>query len=544
MQCSHGRASTVALRWLASGGERTEITYQQLADESSRFASVLAGLGVRPQERCFLLLPQMPEVFYAFLGALKAQAVVGTLFSHFGDQALLDRLGDSQARVLVTRQALLKKLLHVRDRLPHLRQVLVVDANDHLDERTLSYPRLMREATNHFQVEPTSPGTPSVLHYTSGSTGRPKGVLHTHASLRFQAKTTHDILGVRAGDVFWCTADPGWVTGTSYGIIGPWAVGATQVHYGGAFDAAAWMTILEQEAVDVWYTAPTALRMLMREEDGLFRGRLQTLRHIASVGEPLNPEIIRWARRTLGKEIHDTWFQTETGAIMIANRRGMPIRPGSMGKAVAGVEAAILGDAGNRMPPGKTGHLCLREGWPSMFIDYINRSEAYAGRFSHGFYDSGDTAVCDEDGYFWFIGRADDVINTSGHLIGPFEIESALMEMPEVTEGAAIGAPDPIRFEKVVVFVVLRQGVLASRELESRIRLYLANRLSSFVCPQDVVFVDDIPKNRSGKILRRVLRAHFLGLDEGDVSTMESPATAPAKTASCVKLFPSAAGTK
>jgi acetyl-CoA synthetase len=523
LQCQQGRAATIAMRWLGTDDVRTEITYRQLAEESSRFASILTRLGVGPGERCFILLPKMPEVFYAFLGMLKAQAVAGALFVHFGDQALLDRLGDSQACLLLTRTSLLKKLKRIRDKLPDLRYVLLVDAQDHLDAATLSLPKLLQTASPDFAVAPTLPATPSVLHYTSGSTGKPKGVFHTHGSLPFQIQTSQDVLGLGPGDVYWCTADPGWITGSSYGIIGPWAVGATQVHYGGSFDADTWMTILERESVNVWYTAPTALRMLMREKDSLYTGRsLQELRHVASVGEPLNPEIIHWARRTLGKEIHDTWFQTETGAIMIANSPGMEVRPGSMGKPVEGIQAAILDREGRPVPDGKQGRLCLRPGWPSMFAGYLNRPEAYASRFDRGYYDSGDTAVRDVDGYYWFIGRLDDIINTSGHLVGPFEIESALLEMPDLIESAAIGAPDPIRFEKVVVFVVLRAGVAQTRELESRIRLHLANRLSSFACPQDVVFVAEIPKNRSGKIMRRLLRARFLGEDEGDLSTMES----------------------
>lgn len=515
------RGFTVAMRWLSSSGAMLEISYQQLAEESSRFANVLRSLGVVAGDTCFMLLPKVPEVFFAFLGTLKARAVAAPLFIHFGEPALLDRLSDAQARVLVTRQSLLKKVSRIRDKLPHLRHVLVVDSDQDVDEGTLSLPRLMRAAPPEFQAEPTSSDTPSLIHYTSGSTGKPKGVLHTHGALSFQSKTTREVLGVAPGDVFWCTADPGWVTGTSYGIIGPWALGITQIHYSGPFDADTWMSILEQEGVNVWYTAPTALRMLMREDASVFSHRkLEKLRHISSVGEPLNPEIVHWGRQVLGKDIHDTWFQTETGAIMIANRPGLAIRPGSMGKPVDGVDAAILDPAGHPVAPGQQGRLCLRVGWSSMFRQYLHRPDAYASKFADGFYDSGDTAVCDSDGYFWFVGRADDVINTTGHLVGPFEIESALLEMPEVVESAAIGAPDPIRFEKVVVFVVLRGGVARNRELESRIRLHLASRVSSFAAPQNVVFVDDIPKNSSGKIMRRLLRARFLGQDAGDVSTL------------------------
>jgi acetyl-CoA synthetase len=521
LRCRKG--DTIAMRWLSSSGARLEVSYRQLAEESSRFANVLQTLGIAPGESCFMLLPKIPEVFYAFLGTLKARAIACPLFIHFGEPALQDRLADGKARVLVTRQSLLKKVAHIRGNLPELRHVLVVDSEQDLDDGSLSLPRLMRDAAANFEVAPTSADTPSLLHYTSGSTGKPKGVLHSHGAMAFQSKTSEEVLGVHAGDVFWCTADPGWVTGTAYGIVGPWSLGVTQVHYSGPFDADTWMTILEQERVNVWYTAPTALRMLLREEASVFANRrLEALRHISSVGEPLNPEIVSWGRQVLGKEIYDTWFQTETGAIMIANRPDFPVRPGSMGKPVTGVEAAILDQGDRPLAPGHQGRLCLRTGWPSMFREYLNRPDAYASKFAGGYYDSGDTAVCDQDGYYWFVGRADDVINTTGHLIGPFEIESALLEMPEVAESAAIGAPDPIRFEKIVVFVVLRPGVSASRALESRIRLHLANRVSSFASPQNVVFVDELPKNSAGKIMRRLLRARFLGQDDGDVSTMDT----------------------
>ena len=523
LQCRLGRGSAVALRWLGSDGGRTEFTFGQLALDSSRFASVLTRLGVTPGTRVFIMLPKLPEVFIAVLGGLKARAVMGPLFANFGDEALLDRLGDARTSVLLTKHSLLKKIHRIRDRLPDLRHILLVDVDDHLAPDVFSYRRLMSEASADFVVAPTPPETPSILHYTSGSTGKPKGVLHAHGALPSIVNTTREVLHLGPGDVFWCTADPGWVTGTSYGIIGPWAVGATQIHYGGSFDAAAWMTILEQEEVNVWYTAPTALRMLMREEASLYAGRrLEALRHTASVGEPLNPEITYWGRRTLGKEIHDTWFQTETGAIMIANRAGLAVRPGSMGKPVDGVQVAILDSAGEPLPAGQQGRLCLRRGWPSMFTAYLNRPETYTSRFHGAYYDSGDMAVRDADGYFWFVGRNDDVINTSGHLVGPFEIESVLLELPEVAEAAAVSAPDPIRFEKVVVFVCLRPGQSASRELESRIRLHVANRISSIASPQDVVFVESLPRNRSGKIMRRVLRARFLGQDEGDLSSMEA----------------------
>jgi acetyl-CoA synthetase len=262
--------------------------------------------------------------------------------------------------------------------------------------------------------------------------------------------------------------------------------------------------------------------MLMRAEDiDYARFDLSRLRSIFSVGEPLNPEISRWGTEVLKRDIHDTWFQTETGGIMIANRPGLPIRPGSMGKPVSTITASILDDQGKVCPPRQVGRLSLRYPWPSMFRTYLNRDEVYRARFSNTDYDSGDLAYQDEDGYFWFAARNDDVINTSGHLVSPFEIESALLEMPEIAESATIGVPDPILFEGIVVFVALRPRVQQSDELAMKIRLHVANRLSAVATPKDVVFIETIPKNKSGKILRRVLRARYLGQDPGDISSIE-----------------------
>jgi acetyl-CoA synthetase len=365
----------------------------------------------------------MPEQFFAFLGALKLRVVAGTLFSNFGEEALLDRLGDSQARGIITKKSFVKKIANVRDQLPELRHIIVIDIDEHQTDTVLSYRQLMREAAPEFTAPLTAPDTPSVLHYTSGSTGKPKGVQHVHRSVLYQNQTAREVLQLTEEEIYWCTADQGWVTGTSYGIIGPWSIGVTQVHFGGGYNAEHWFSLLEQERVSIWYTAPTALRMLLREDPGLFgRFDLARLKHIFSVGEPLNPEVIHWARRTLGREIYDTWFQTETGGIMISNRPGLEVRPGSMGKPVTGIEAAIVADDGSALPDKEQGNLCVKPGWPSMFVTYLNNDEVYRQKFRNDYYFSGDTAYRDEDGYFWFLGRSDDVINTAGHLISPFEI--------------------------------------------------------------------------------------------------------------------------
>jgi acetyl-CoA synthetase len=363
---------------------------------------------------------------------------------------------------------------------------------------------------------------PLFILYTSGSTGKPKGVLHAHRSILMQRYTTEAVLGLTPDDIFWCTADQGWVTGTSYGIIGPWSIGVTQVQFGGSYNAEEWFRTLQDHRVTVWYSAPTALRMLMREEAALYGGfDLSALRHICSVGEPLNPEVIHWARRTIGKEVYDTWFQTETGAIMIANRPGLEIRPGSMGTPVDGIEPAIIDDQGRIIADETPGNLCLKAGWPSMFTTYLNNPAVYASRIKDGYYYTGDTAYRDSDGYYWFRGRSDDVINTAGHLISPFEIESSLIEVAEVAEAGVIGVPDELLFEKVIAFISLHSQATYSRELELKIRLHVSNKLSSVATPHEIICVGTIPKNKSGKIMRRVLKARYLGTDAGDISTLE-----------------------
>jgi len=522
MQCTQGRANKVAMRWISPQLERTDYTFSDLELLSNRFANVLQELGMANGEVFFTFLPKMPEQFFAFLGALKMQLITGTLFANFGEDALLDRLGDARARILFTKQSFLKKVARIRDRLPCLVYIIVVDVEEDLASDILSYPRLMSAASDQFVTPLTGPEVPSVLHYTSGSTGKPKGVVHRHKSILHQYVTARDILGIKKDDVFWCTADQGWVTGTSYGIIGPWCQGVTQVHYGGGYDAEVWFRLLQDEKITVWYTAPTALRMLLREEPELFgQFDLSNLRHICSVGEPLNPEVIHWAHRTLNKDIFDTWFQTETGGIMIANRPGLEIRPGSMGKPVQGIEPSILADDGTPQADGEQGNLCIKADWPSMFVTFLNNETAYKSKFRDGWYYTGDTSYRDSDGYFWFMGRSDDVINTAGHLVSPFEVESALLEIPEIAESGVIAAPDDMLYEKVVAFVSLHKQFQYTKELELKIRIYVSNKLSTIASPQEIIPIDAIPKNKSGKIMRRVLKARYLGTDIGDISTLE-----------------------
>lgn len=522
LQCEIGHSHKSAMKWLGTHSEQAAFSFEELNQQSSRCANILQGLGFAPGEVFFIFLPKVPEVFFAFLGALKARIIVGTLFSNFGEEALLDRLGDSEAKGILTRKSYLKKLLRIRDQLPALKYILLTDADDDQSADILSLPKLMAEASPDFATPLTDPETPSVLHYTSGSTGKPKGALHRHRSVLLQHRTAREILSLQPDDLYWCTADHGWVTGTSYGIIGPWSLSISQVHYGGAYDAQKWFEILQDERITVWYTAPTALRMLMREDPALFaKYDLSRLRHIFSVGEPLNPEVVHWGRKIFGKDIHDTWWQTETGSILIANRPGLPVKPGSMGRPLDGIEAGIVADDGTVLPDNEQGNLCLRPGWDSMFIAYYRHDDVYQQKFRHGWYWTGDTAYRDNEGYYWFMGRSDDVINTAGHLVSPFEVESALLEVEGIAESGVIAAPDPILFEKVVAYVALHKGYVWDSDLELKARLHISNRVSTMACPQEFFVVDNVPKTKSGKIMRRVLKARYLGTDVGDVSTLE-----------------------
>ncbi len=522
LQCDRGLGDKIAMRWLGAHEERANFTFGDLEQQSSRFANALQNLGLSAGDVFFIFLPKMPDVFFALLGALKLQLIAGTLFSNFGEEALLDRLGDAEASVVLTRRSYLKKLLRIRTQLPALKYIILVDADDDESSSILSYCRLMGRASDRFETPSTPPETPSVLHYTSGSTGKPKGALHCHRSVLLQNRTAAEVLNLQAGDLYWCTADHAWVTGTSYGIIGPWSLGVTQVHFGGAYNAEQWLQILEEFGVTVWYTSPTALRMLMREDPALFKPfTFSKLRHVFSVGEPLNPEVINWGRKILGHDIYDTWWQTETGAIMITNRPGLPIKPGSMGQPLPWVQAAILADDGRAVPDKEKGHLCLRPGWDSMFISYFHHQDVYQSKFKNGWYMTGDTAFRDQDGYYWFQGRSDDVINTSGHLVSPFEVESALLEVEGIAESGVIGAPDDLHWEKVVAFVALRKNCEWNSDLELKARLHVSNRVSSVATPQEFLVVANIPKTKSGKIMRRVLKARYTGTDAGDTSAMD-----------------------
>jgi acetyl-CoA synthetase len=526
------RGDEIALRWLGRRGQRRTFTWIQLRDATNRVANALGALGVRPGERVFVLLGRILELHLAVLGALKAKCVVCPLFSAFGPEPILTRLTLGDARVLVTTEALYRrKVAGLRDSLPNLAHVILIGEDEAATavEGTEDWQGLIGAAGPRYAIPPTDPEDPALLHFTSGTTGRPKGALHVHQAVVMHTVTGRYALDLHADDIFWCTADAGWVTGTSYGIIAPLANGVTTLVVEAEFDAERWYGVLERERVTVWYTAPTAIRMMMGLGSAALKGRdLSALRFMASVGEPLNPEAVVWSNEAFGQPFHDNWWQTETGGIMIANFAAMDVKPGSMGRPVPGIEAAIVtreaGGIKRVREPMVSGELALKAGWPSMMRAYLNEEERYRKCFADGWYLTGDLAMRDDDGYFWFVGRADDVIKSSGHLIGPFEVESALMEHPAVAEAGVIGKPDPTAGEIVKAFVSLKAGHVWSEELRRDLLGHARKRLGPAVAPREIDSLPTLPRTRSGKIMRRLLKARELGLPEGDLSTLEDDA--------------------
>jgi acetyl-CoA synthetase len=521
-----------AFRFLGDESVR-DVSFGELARLTSRFANVLRALGVQRGERVFVLTGRIPELYVAVLGGLKAGCVVSPLFSAFGPEPIATRLNIGEGAVLVTTDGLYaRKVAKLRDTLPTLRHVLVVDEEGTAAglAGTQDLAVLMDQAAEVFDTEPTQAEDLALLHFTSGTTGTPKGAMHVHGAVVTHWATGRYALDLHPEDVFWCTADPGWVTGTSYGIIGPLLHGVTSIVDMAEFDAERWYRILQTQQVTVWYTAPTAIRMLMKAGPELVRGfRFPQLRFVASVGEPLNPEAVWWGLEVLGKPIHDNWWQTETGGIMIANLPALDIKPGSMGKPLPGVEAAIVrrredGSVELIDAPDEEGELALRRGWPSMLRGYLNNPERYRKCFAGDWYLSGDLARRDGDGYYWFVGRSDDVIKSAGHLIGPFEVESALMEHPAVAEAGVIGKPDEMVGEMVKAFVSLKKGFEASDALRRELLGHARKKLGAVVAPKEIDFLPVLPRTRSGKIMRRLLKARELGLPEGDTSTLEAGA--------------------
>jgi acetyl-CoA synthetase len=514
------RGDRIAL-YYSDPNREENYTFKQMKQQSAKVGNILRQLGIAKGNRVFIFMPRTPELYFSILGTIKIGAVAGPLFEAFMETAVKDRLLDSGAVAIITTPALLHRV-PVQD-LPELKYVILVGENIEIQPGQVDLQQEMITASDELEIEWVDREDGLLIHYTSGSTGKPKGVFHVHNAMIQQYYTGQIVLDLQKDDIYWCTADPGWVTGTSYGIFAPWLNGVSNVVRGGRFSPQDWYSTIQKYRINVWYSAPTAFRMLMGAGDDIVSHYdLSSLRHVVSVGEPLNPEVIRWGMKVYNHRIHDTWWMTETGAQLICNYPSMDIRPGSMGRPIPGVEAAIVDDQGNILPPYRMGNLAIRTSWPSIMRKVWNNPAKFEEYFRlEGWYVSGDSAYLDEDGYFWFQGRVDDVINTSGERVGPFEVESKLVEHPAVAEAGVIGKPDPLRGEVIKAFISLREGYTASEELKLDIARFVKEGLSAHAAPREIEFKDKLPKTRSGKIMRRVLKAWELNLPTGDLSTIE-----------------------
>ncbi len=502
----------VALYHLDDNLIETKITFFELNQLANKFGNYLKSLGVNPGDRVFFFLPRVPEIFYGFLGTLKIGAIAGTMFSAFGSDAIFDRLENSSAKILITTEELKPRLDTIRMKLPALEHIIT----------TTQLSKHLSKQSENLHTSHTDPDDPAFMLYTSGTTGKPKGVIHAHKAIVQQHLTAKYVLDLKPNDVYWCTADPGWVTGIAYQILGTLSTAASTVVYSGRFDPKIWYKIIEKYHVTVWYSAPTAIRMLQAAGDKLANfHNLSSLRHLGSVGEPLNPEPLLWSQRVFKHPFHDTWWQTETGGIMIANYPSLDIRVGSMGKPFPGIYPAIVDDHGRELPPLTEGNLALKKGFTSQMIKIWMRPKKFKTYFIKSFYITGDRAYVDKDGYYWFVGRADDVIKTQGERVGPFEVESAIISYPACAEAGVIGKPDPLRGEIIKAFIALKPGFKPSERLKQAIMNHVKHHLAGHAYPREIEFVDSLPKTRSGKIVRRLLRARELGLPLGDTSTLE-----------------------
>jgi len=524
--CQMGKADKLALLWEGFGGIEKKYTFNDIRIYSNKVGYFLQKLGIKNEDRVCLFLDRIPELYISFLGILKIGAVVQPLFSAFGDESLHVRLENAETRAIITQKKHLPKVRRILSTLPSLEHIIVVDHDPKrpLQDHEVSFNLEEEALVEEFEVFPTKAESPSVLHYTSGTTGQPKGVKHVHYSLISQYLTAKWVLDLQENDIYWCTADPGWVTGTSYGIIGPWSLGITQCVLNTGFSAEAWYNFIEKYKITMWYSAPTAIRSLMKAgEEPIKKANLSSLRHLASVGEPLNAEAVTWSEKMFGMPFLDTYWQTETGSIMITNFPGMKVKPGSMGKPFPGITCVIL-DAKTYEPyteNGKVGLIAFKPDWPAMMRTYWNNYEMFQKKIINGWYLAGDRASIDMEGYFWFIGRDDDVINTGGHLVSPFEVESALLEHEAVSESAVVAKPDEVNMEVVKAFITLKPGYEATDDLELQIMNFIRKKLSPLAMPQDIEYMDSLPKTRSGKIMRRILHAKEWGEEIGDTSTLE-----------------------
>jgi acetyl-CoA synthetase len=543
------RKNKLALIWEGEPGDKKSYSYWRLWQETNKFANVLRSMGVKKGDRVTVYMGRIPELMIAMLACAKIGAIHSVVYGGFSEQALADRIEDAQSRVLVTCDGAwlrgdIVKLKDVVDeavrRSPVVETVIVVKRTEHEINmehgRDYWYHDLMNLpiASVNCETEVMDAEDPLFILYTSGTTGKPKGVLHTHGGYSVYTSTTLEwVFDIKDDDRWWCAADPGWITGHSYIVYGPLILGATSFMYEGAPTYPypnRWWKLVEEYGVTILYTAPTAIRGLMRFGDAWpSRHNLSSLRLLGSVGEPINPEAWRWYYKVIGKErcpIMDTWWQTETGGFMITPLPSVALKPGSATRPFPGIEVDVVDEEGNSCGPNEDGKLVIKRPWPGMLRTVYGDPDRYVNQYwteyaKQGWYLAGDSARKDDDGYIWVIGRIDDVIKVSGYRLGTAEIESGLVSHPKVAESAVIGVPDELRGSVIYAYCILVAGAQGSDKLEDELKNHIRHEVGPIAVPTKIEFVDKLPKTRSGKIMRRVLKARAMGLPEGDLSTLE-----------------------
>ncbi|MDX1992103.1 MAG: acetate--CoA ligase [bacterium] len=543
------RKNKIALIWEGEKGDKLTFSYWRLYQEVNKFANVLKSMGVRKGDRVTIYMGRVPEIIIAMLACAKIGAPHSVIYGGFSEQAIADRIEDAQSRVMITCDGswLRGNIVPLKDnvdkaiaRSPIVEHVIVVKRTGQevkMEQgRDYWYHDLMALpiANPRCETEVMDAEDPLFILYTSGTTGKPKGILHTHGGYQVFVSTTLEyVFDLKDDDRWWCAADPGWITGHSYIVYGPLLLGATGFMYEGAPTYPypnRWWKMVEDYAISVLYTAPTAIRGLMRFGDAWpQRHDLSSLRLLGSVGEPINPEAWRWFHKIIGKErcpIMDTWWQTETGGFMITPMPSVALKPGSATRPFPGIEVDIVDDEGNSCGPNEDGKLVIKKPWPGMLRTIYGDPDRFVNQYwkayeKQGWYLAGDSARKDDDGYIWVIGRIDDVIKVSGYRLGTAEIESGLVSHPAVAEAAVIGVPDEVRGSVIYAYCILRSGQQGTAQLQDALKEHIRHEVGPIAVPSKIEFVDSLPKTRSGKIMRRVLKARAQGLPEGDVSTLE-----------------------